>query len=100
MGEKMLEDMHIFNAAEATKTESNMFTFEVDYSTREGYNGPRDFEKVFVKLPVGCLGEIVVLGKVWSSMPLYGEDGYTIGIQIVKVALADAADLKKITPMA
>jgi hypothetical protein len=90
-----LGDLYVFEAAEAKKVENCcMFTFEVDYDVYEGFKGPHDYDTVLVRMAVGCLGEVVLVGRVWSSQPLYGDDGYTIGVQLIKVALADVADLK------
>ena len=82
-----LKNLHCFKASEAVDIDEGWFTFEVDYSVSEGFKGPHDYDTVLVRMPVACLGEIVVVGRVRSSMPLYGDDGYTIGVQVVKVSL-------------
>ena len=88
-----LEGLRVFNAALAVSAEPGMFTFEVDYNVYEGFKGPHDFDKVLIRMPVACLGEVVVVGKVFASYPFIDEGGRTIGV-IVKVALADPCDLK------
>jgi len=89
-----LKNLHILKAAEAVAIENGMFIFEVDYSVREGFEGPHDYDTVLIQMAFGCLGEMVVVGKVDVSHPIYDDGGCTIGVQYIKVALADAADLK------
>lgn len=89
-----LKDLCVFDATLAVSAEPGLFTFEVDYDVYEGYQGPHDWELCFIRVAVGCLGEVMVLGRVFASHPLYDKGGCTIGVQYIKVALADAADLK------